>query len=340
MTVIAVLVGLLLAALLGALAGTSPGETLWLLLSAGFGCSAQGPCGLLTTFQFTTPLVLSGLSAVIAIRSGVFSIGQAGQMLLGAAGASLLGSRLHLPPALHICVALAAGTLFGAAWGWIPGILKAWLNVHEVIVTLVMNQLAPFAIGGWAFGRVAASARLPVLAPNTKLSAGFPLALLAAVGLAVWLWRTGAGYEQRMQGDAPLFSLHGGVSRSKTIVRGMLLSGGAAGLAGAIEVLGVHYRMVSNFSGGAGYDALMVGMLGQLHPLGALGAAFLMAGIRVGALNGLQIQAQVPRELGGAMIAVMVIVVSSQWLAFAYPRLANRLVGFLPRFGRRLQTSK
>ncbi len=297
-TLLATFAGVVLAACLAQLSGTSPLRALGLLTAAGFGCAAQGPCGLLTTLQFTTPLLLSGLSAVIAMRSGVFSIGQAGQMLLGAAGASWAGARLHLPPTIHIPLALAAGFALGAAWGGIPGLLKAWLEVHEVIVTLVLNQLAPFVIGGWAYGRVAASARLPLLAAGTKLNLGFLLALLAAVVAAIWLWRTGSGYEQRMLGDAQRFATYGGVSRTKAIMRGMLISGGVAGLGGAIEVLGVHYRLVSNFSGGAGYDGLMVAMLGQLHPIGALGASLLMAGIRVGALDGLQIQAHVPRRAG------------------------------------------
>ncbi len=339
-TLFAALAGVVLAATLAQLSGTSPARALWLLGSGGFSCAAGGPCGLLTTLQFTTPLVLSGLSAVIAIRSGVFSIGQAGQMLLGAAGASWAGSRLNLPPALHIPLALAAGAVLGALWGGIPGLLKAWLDVHEVIVTLVLNQLAPFVIGGWAYGRVAASARLPLLAEGTKLNLGFPIALLAAALAWLWFSRTVSGYEQRMQGDAQHFAHYGGVSRAKTILRGMLISGGAAGLAGAIEVLGVHYRLVSNFSGGAGYDGLMVAMLGQLHPIGALGASFLMAGIRVGALEGLQIQAHVPRELGGAMIAVMVVVVSSQWLVHAYPAWADRIVSLVCRPVRRLWATK
>lgn len=136
-------------------------------------------------------------------------------------------------------------------------------------------------------------ARLAPLAPGTKLNAGIILALLAALLVYVHLWRSASGYEQRMAGEAPLFAKFGGIRERRAVMRAMLISGGLAGLAGGIEVLGVHYRFVQPFSGGGGFDGVAVALLGQNHPLGVTLAAIL---------------------LGGAMIAMMILFVSAERL--------------------------
>lgn len=311
---LAVIFSLLVAGLFVLMAGASPLEAYRYLIEAGFGCRAAQQCALLTTLQFSTPLILTGLSATVALRAGVFSIGQAGQMLLGAAAATWVGARLGLPPYIHPIVALASGAVAGALWGWIPGLLKTRLSINEVVVTLVMNQLAGLLVGLVWLPRIRETARLTPLAFNTKLSLGFFLALAIAALTYLYLWRTGSGYAQRMAGQAPLFALAGGIRPQQAVERGMLLSGALAGLAGAVEVIGVHYRFVSVFSGGGGFDGIAVALLGQAHPLGTTLAGLLLAGLRVGATNGLQLKVHVPRELGGAMIAMMILFVSAEWL--------------------------
>jgi ABC-type uncharacterized transport system permease subunit len=313
-SLLAVAFSLFVAGLFVLLTDTSPLEACKYLLAAGFGCRASDQCALLTTLQFATPLLLTGLSATVAFRAGMFSVGQAGQMLLGAAAAAWLGSRLDLPGTLHAGVALAGGIVVGAGWGCGPGVLKKFLNINEVIVTLVMNQLAALAVGLVRSGRVGTSAHLAPLAQGTKLNVGIILALLATALVYVYLQRSTAGYEQRMAGEAPSFARFGGIRERRAVVRAMCISGGLAGLAGAIEVLGVHYRFVSVFSGGGGFDGVAVALLGQVHPVGATLAAILLAGVRLGATNGLQLKARIPRELGGAMIAMMILFVSAERL--------------------------
>ena len=284
------------------------------LLAAGFGCRAPENCALLTTLQFATPLLLTGLSAVVAFRAGVFSIGQAGQMILGAAAAAWVSTSFELPYFLHIIFAFGAGILFGAVWGWFPGMLKAYLNVNEIISTLLMNQLSMFAVGFLRFGWGTVPLRIPPLARNTKLNIGLLIALITAVLVFVFLRRYRLGFEQRMAGDSPRFAFAGGIKHRRAIMRAMFISGGIAGLAGAIEVLGVHYRFTPVFSGGGGFDGIAVALLGLVSPLGIPIAAFLLAGLRLGATNGLQLKAHVPRELGGAIIAMMIILVSTRGL--------------------------
>jgi simple sugar transport system permease protein len=243
-------------------------------------------------------------------------------MVLGAAMATWLGSHLELPGAVHVAVALAGGVIAGAGWGLVPGALKRLLDINEVIVTLVMNQLAVLLVGLVRLRRVSPSARLTPLAHGTKLNAGIILALLAVLLIYIHLWRSASGYEQRMSGQAPLFARAGGIREVRAVIRAMCISGGLAGLAGAIEVLGVNYRFVSTFSGGGDFDGVAVALLGQVHPLGVTLAALLLAGVRMGATNGLQLRARVPRELGGAMIAMMILFVSAEHL---YDRVIARV---------------
>ena len=314
MPLLAVVSSLFVANLCVFLTGASPPEACGHLLTAGFGCQAPDQCALLTTLQFATPLLLTGLSAAVAFRAGVFSVGQAGQMVSGAAAAAWLGSHPSLAGVVQVTIALIGGVVVGAAWGWVPGALKKLLNINEVIVTLVMNQLAVLLVGLVRLRRVGAAARLAPLAHGTKLNAGIILALLAAVLVYVYLWRSASGYEQRMAGQAPLFARFGGIRERRAVMRAMLISGGLAGLGGGIEVLGVHYRFVLPFSGGGGFDGVAVALLGQTHPVGVTLAAILFAGVRLGATNGLQLKAHVPRELGGAMIAMMILFVSAERL--------------------------
>jgi len=194
MPLLAIVSSVFVASLFVLLTDVPPLEAYAHLLAAGFGCRAAGGCATgcpppaLTTrincirLQFATPLLLTGLSATVAFRAGVFSVGQAGQMVLGAAAAAWLGGRLNLPGVVHAAVALAGGAAVGAGWGWVPGALKKYLvDINEVIVTLVMNQLALLLVGVVRLPRVGASARLAPLAHGTKLNPGIALALVAAV---------------------------------------------------------------------------------------------------------------------------------------------------------------
>lgn len=311
---LAVALGLGLAGLLSALHGVSPVQAYRAILQAGFGCQAPGACGLSTALQFATPLLFSGLSAGVAVRSGLFSLGQAGQMLLGAGAAGWVGARMQAPAWALAPLCLACGAAVAAAWAGIAGALRAYLGVNEVIVTILLNQVAPLLVGAFGFGRIAPQAQLPALAAGSKLNPGLFLGLIAAALIQLWFTQVGAGYAQRMQAEAPRFARFGGLRARRAMLGGMLLSGALAGIGGAVEVLGVHYRLVGAFSGGGGFDGLAVAALGGFHPLGIALAAGLLGGLRVGALNGLQLQLRIPRELGNGMIAVMMVVVSLEAL--------------------------
>jgi len=306
------ILSLLAGALLILAAGQNPLLTYANLFDAGFSCNVgPGRCALVTTLQFATPLILTGLSATVALRGGFFSIGQVGQMLFGAAAASWLAGYLSLPSIIHSVVALVGAALLGSLWGLVPALLKHFIGVNEIITTLLLNPIASVLVSLVWLPGVKVSARLSPLIPSTKLSGGIFIALATALLIYLFLWRTTRGMEMRANADAPRFALYGGMPVHKPVLLTMALSGALAGLAGAVEVLGVHYHFVSNFSAVNDFDGLIIAFAGHLHPAGVVFFAFLLGGLRTGSIVGLQIRSGIPRELGGALIAFILIFVAT-----------------------------
>ena len=311
------LFSLLAGALLILAAGQNPLSAYASLFEAGFGCHpGPGRCALVSALQFATPLILSGLSATIALRGGFFSIGQLGQMLFGAAAASWLGGYLSLPPGIHPVVALVGAAFLGCLWGLVPALLKHFVGVNEIIATLLLNPIAGILVGLVRVPHIEASAHLLPLIPGSKLSVGIFIALAAALLTYLFLWRTTRGMEIRAYASAPRFALYGGMPVHKPALLTMALSGALAGLAGGVEVLGVQYEFVSNFSAVNDFDGLIIAVAGQLHPAGVVLFALLLGGLRLGSLVGLQMLSGIPRELGGALIALMLIFVATSGFSY------------------------
>ncbi len=338
---LAVLSGLLLASIFVLMTGNSPITAYRRLFEAGFSCGSYSNCALFTTFQFATPMILTGLSAVVAFRSGLFSLGQEGQLMLGGLMAAWLGYIIHLPPIIHPAFIILVAMLVGGVYGLFPGILKVKLGVNELISTLVLNNIAVLFVrylinfplradqSTTAHTRVIdETAKLMTFAPNTKWGVGFILAILATVLVFIYLWRSAPGYEQRMAGQAPFFARFGGIPSDGAAIRGMFISGMLAGLAGAIQVLGVHYRMLDGFSAGLGFDGVTAAILGQTHPIGTAIVAVFFAGVRMGAQVGLQLALKIPRELGGGVIALMILFVAADQF---YRNNIDRISAFFKR---------
>lgn len=313
--VIAVLLGLLCGVFFILAAGASPIAAYLALFRAGFGCiQPDGFCAIFTALQYATPLVLSGLSALVAFKAGFFSIGQSGQMIFGAGMAAFAAGAIPLDGFPLPALALTAGLIGGGLYAIVPGLLKVRLDVNEVIVTLIFNVIVVAFVGPFGFQRIPEAAQLAPLVRGAKLNAGLFIALAAAVLVYLYLWRAGGGYEIRMAGQASRFARFGGIRERGAVLRAVVLSGALAGLAGAIEVIGVHYRFVSQFSSIDAFDGIIVALVGNLHPFGVVLSAVFLGGIRLGALNGLQLEAAVPRELGSALIALFVLLVSAPGL--------------------------
>ncbi len=302
-----------------------------------YGALLEGAFGstnaLADTLVKATPLLLVALGICIAFRGGVINIGGEGQLLLGAVASTLVGlANPNLPGYLLIPLALLVGFLAGGAWGAIPGLLKAYFNVNEILSTIMMNAIAVQGMNYLLRGpmidpvqlesasripqtaRLSAAFDLPRLIP-TRLHLGTGLAVIAAFLVFIFLWRTVVGYRIRAVGLNPNASRYAGINVPRHIVLSMLLSGAFCGLAGAIQVYGLHHRMFTDgsamgFTGSAGFNGIVVALFGQLHPLGAIPASFLFGALIVGA-NKLQRVMQVPSSFIIALNGLVVVFVVS-----------------------------
>lgn len=291
------------------------------------------------TLTAATPLILAGLSVAIAFRAGLFNIGGEGQMLIGGMTAVLVGfSITGLPWFVHLPLALLAGIMGGAAWGFIPGFLKAKTGAHEVIVTIMLNfialRLVDFLLKTTLFQRegrndpvsktVEASAQLPQLLgwmnPALRVHLGLIVALIAA-GLISWLlFRTTTGFEFRAVGANPSAARYAGMSITKVYILVMMIAGGLAGLAGTGQVLGVLDRATPGFSANIGFDGIAVALLGRSNPWGVVAAALLFGGLRAGGQN-MQVSADVGIDLIAVIQALIIIFVAAPSLITALYRL-------------------
>ncbi|MFQ5855056.1 MAG: ABC transporter permease [Anaerolineae bacterium] len=284
--------------------------------------------GLTETLLSTTPLLFGGLAVAFAFHGGLFNIGVEGQLIVGGLVAGWAGFAIPgLPWAIHLPLALTLGMLAGSLWGALPGFLKARRGVHEVISTIMLNYVA-FRFTGYmvspegplkAEGQlpatpfVAESARLLRFIPETRFSGGIFIALAAAAGVGYLLWGTRLGYRIRAVGKSPSAAEFGGIRAARHIVVAMTISGGLAGLAGAVEVLGLHYRFYDAFSPGYGFDAIAIALLGQLHPVGVTAAALLFGTLRAGSVK-MQQAAGVSRDIVFAISGVVIFFVALRGL--------------------------
>ena len=253
--------------------------------------------GVAETLVKTIPLLLTGLGVAVAFRMQLWNIGAEGQLYFGAiAAAGVALFVLPDAPAAVIVPAMAvAGLAGGAAWGLIPGALRAFLGANEIITSLMLNYVAVLfseylVHGPWrdpqAFG-FPGTRPLPDAAwlprwGTTRVHLGLLFGLAAAVALWLALRRTRWGYEVAVMGANPRAARYAGMPTRRTILAVMGLSGALCGLAGMSELAGVGHQLQRNLSPGYGYTAIIVAWLGRLHPVGIVVVAFLLAAMLVG----------------------------------------------------------
>jgi ABC-type uncharacterized transport system permease subunit len=264
--------------------------------------------GLVFTMVSATPLILGGMAVGLGFKAGLFNIGAYGQFLMGALGSAAIGAYVAgAPPIIAIPVAIGAGAVFGAAWGFIPGALKAWTGAHEVVTTIMLNFIAgalvgylitgPLEAAGFSFSRTAplGNAELP-----TFFGTGIHLGVVIAFALVpvVWwlLWRSTLGFEIRTVGANPDAARYAGMRPAFLTILTMSLCGLLAGLAGAGQILGISHFMTASYGSSIGFDSISVALLGRAHPVGIMLAALLFGAMRAG--SGLmQIEAGIPVEI-------------------------------------------
>ncbi|MER3473513.1 MAG: ABC transporter permease [Armatimonadota bacterium] len=311
------------AAVIIALAGSPPLPA----LMAWWEGALLAPGALPESLLNATPLLFTGLAVAVGLLAGQFNIGVEGQLLVGALASAWVGFAVSgLPAVIHAPLALLVGAIVGGIWGWIPGILKAWRGAHEVITTIMMNYIAiyltqylvtkvwkdPYSMSPQT-PEALPSAWLPVMIAGTRLSVGLLIALATALLLWYLLKRTVWGYELRAAGANPEAARAAGVNVSRVIWSSMLLSGAIGGLAGAVEVLGVHHRYYDQFSPGYGFDGIAVALLGGNHPLGAVVAAVVFGAMRNGAVYMQSVTTPaVPREITTVVQAVIIFFLAAR----------------------------
>jgi simple sugar transport system permease protein len=290
-----------------------------------------------------TPLLLVALGICIAFRASVINVGGEGQIILGALMATWFSLQFRAWPGwLLIPATIIMGFMAGAAWGFVPGILKARLGVNEILTTIMMNFIALQLMnlllrgplmdpGGVTAGTfLAQSERLPEqvwlarMIPQTPLHTGFILAVVLAFVVYIFLWRTTIGYRIRAVGLNPHAARYAGIKVPFNQALSLTLAGGFAGLAGVVEVLGVHHRLLEGITSGYGFTGIVAALFGGLHPLGAIPASYLFGSLLVGA-DKMQRAVQVPSALVDTIMGLVVMfVVGSAWLSrrWAARRLA------------------
>ena len=290
-SVLAVLLAFITCAFIMVIEGINPIVAYASLLQGAFG----GFYEIGETMAKAAPIMLTGLAATIAFKCRVWNIGGEGQLYVGAIAATWIGLSIYLHSAVEIPLIFIVSFLAGALYGLIPGLLKAYFKVNEIVLTLMLNYIAILFVsflveGPWRDPSgitysppIAETAYLPVLIPRTRLHLGVVIAILCAIVLHVILHRTIFGYEVTIVGANPEAARCKGINIPKTIVLTMLISGGLAGLAGMGEVCGIQHRLMGGLSPGYGFFGVIAALLGKLEPLGVLFSSILLGAIFVGA---------------------------------------------------------
>jgi ABC-type uncharacterized transport system permease subunit len=287
---------------------------------------------IVSTLVAASPLVFGGLAVALGFKAGMFNIGVQGQLLMGVLGAVAVGVALSDQPVIIAApIAFIAGTLAGAAFGFVPGFLKAVSGAHEVVTTIMLNYVALNILAAFVSGPLrvpkapapvtfdVGNAALPIVLGKTG-HIGIVLAAIAVV--AVWwlLYRTTLGFEIRTAGANPDAARYAGMRPRRLVMLTMTMSGALAGMAGAGELLGVTHQTQTSFATSVGFDAIAVALLARSNPLAVIPAAILFGAMRAGA-GQMQIEARTPRELVDVLQSVILLVV------VALPVIARALGG-------------
>ncbi len=283
------------------------------------------------TLYYTTNFIFTGLAVAVAFHAGLFNIGGEGQAYIGGLGVGLacLALDAYLPFALLLPLAVAAAALFGAGWAFIPAYLQAYRGSHIVITTIMFNFIAASLMvylmvnvliepGNMSpesreFSPVAylpfvheVAAWLGIPLARSPLNLSIVWALVCCVAVAVFIWRTRWGYEIRTVGHNERAAVYAGVNPRRVIVVAMLISGALAGFVGVNEIIGVHHRLLLNFTAGYGFAGIAVSLMGRNHPVGIVLASLLFGALYQG---GAELAFEIPRITRELVVVIQGLVI-------------------------------
>jgi simple sugar transport system permease protein len=291
---VGILLGLLAGAGLIALSGVNPLLAYAAMLKGAFG-SPQAIANMLVR---ASPLLLAGVGVAIGIKTGLWNVGADGYMYLGALGAGIVGIvPLPLPPLVHITLAILAGAAAAGVWGLLPGYLRAYRGVNEVVTMIMMNYVAqyltswmvhtpqPMAEPGAFFPMsriVVPEAKLPILMPGTSLHPGFIIGITACVLFYLAIRFTPFGFRTRMLGVNPEAARYAGVNVKRQIMLVIVIGALMGGVAGACEILGLKMRVYQDFVSGVGFEGVAVALLAAGSPLGVILSTLFFSAVKTG----------------------------------------------------------
>ena len=301
--IVCLAVALIVAAGVVALVGQNPLEVITVLVHGAFGTAR----GLSYTFYYATTFIFTGLAVAVAIHGGLFNIGGEGQAIMGGLGTGLaaLWFAAYLPAWLMLPVMLIFGAVFGMVWAAVPGYLQAYRGSHVVITTimfnfiassllvyLLVNHLRPKGVMSVESVSFEPSAKLPGLHealawfgvqwPSSPLNLSVFLALMAALGVYLFLWHTRAGFHLRAVGSSPSAAEYAGIRPKRQVMVAMAISGALAGMVGMNEIAGVNGKLLLEFVSGAGFTGIAVALMGRNHPVGIVFASVLFGALYQG----------------------------------------------------------
>lgn len=320
-SLISIFCGFLIGSLILLVTGFNP----FIIIQAMFTVTVSSPANLTNWVLYSiVPLVLTGLSVGFAYKTGLFNIGAEGQFQMGSITSLAVAVSLpEMPFKTGALIALAAGVIAGALWALLPAILKAYLNIHEVVVTIMMNWIAFFIsnyiIVTYLFGdykttsqTIKASNKLLVETDVTgnigsMISMSIVILLCVLAVLIYWfiIEKTLLGYEIKAVGHSSDAAKYAGINAKARVIQTMLISGAFAGLAGAIFVLCIGQLSVLAAFQGYGFNGIAVAMLGQLSGVGILASGVLIGSLTTSA-GAMEIQ-MVPREIADIIIGLIIL---------------------------------
>jgi ABC-type uncharacterized transport system permease subunit len=306
-------------------AGLDPVHAVVTLLQGSLG----RPSAISGTLRETTPLLIAGIAVFLALRAGLFNIGVEGQLVVGAAASAYVA--LAIPGIVGLFLGVLAGVVGGALWALPAGWIRAYRNGHEVITTIMLNNVAALMTGWMLAGPMRAtgqdstttasvSTRVPNLLTDAPITVNSALLLGIAIAVALYFWlsRTVIGYELQAVGANSTAAKFAGIDPKKVMVGAMTASGGLAGFAGAMQVLAYEGRFYSGFSPGYGFDALGVALLSGGNALGLLPSSLLFGVLAKGG-TALQIDG-VPKGITTVVLGFLIVIAAA--LRYRRVRLA------------------
>lgn len=280
---------------------------------------------IIETFVYVTPLLFTGLANAVAFKTGLFNIGVEGQFMMGILMGTVFGLIPGIPHIVHILLILAAGMATGMLWAGIPGYMKAKRGTNEVVNTIMMNYIALYLSNYIVMGPLNKKglAQTPDIQPsamlwrflgsNNRLNTGLFIGILFVILIYILFWKTTWGYEIRAVGLNADAAEYGGINIKKNIILAMVISGGIAGIGGAVYVSGIQYHTIQMASfTGYGLDGIAVALLAKSHPIGIIFSALLF-----GALNTSSISLQmsnIPKQIVLLIQSIIIIFVAADYI--------------------------